>query len=206
MKYDIPSEFKPFLNSVKRQCKTYGVELMLSPSTHVVVMDNFKEQCSGYFDGDDKVLVVACGKPVHVWMEILAHEFSHMEQWKSDDRWGKWDGAALKLWSWMDNSAIMNKKQLSNVLDDMIELELDCEMRAVEIIKKWNLPLNIPKYIQKANIYLYSYALMSHLKHFPTDIYKDENLIKLVPSTFMKSYRKPKKELADYIVNKFAKK
>lgn len=206
MKFDIPQDFKPFLNSVKRQCKTYGIELVLAPATNVVVMDNFKEQCSGYFDGDDKILVVACGKPVDKWMEILVHEFSHMEQWKSDERWSKWDNAAVKLWSWMDNSAIMNKKQLSNVLDDMIELELDCEMRSVELIKKWHLPLNIPQYIQKANIYLYSYALMAHLRQFATDVYKDENLLKLVPATFLKSYRKPKKELAEYMIRKFSKK
>ena len=206
MKFDIPQEFKPFLNSVKRQCKTYGIELMLAPAINVVVMDNFKDQCSGYFDGDEKVLVVACGKPVEKWMEILVHEFSHMEQWKSDDRWSTWDNAALKLWSWMDNSAIMNKKQLSNVLDDMIELELDCEKKSVELIRKWDLPLNIPQYIQKANIYLYSYALMAHLKHFPTDVYRDENLLKLVPTTFLRSYIKPPKQLSEYIISKFSKK
>ena len=41
MKYDIPTEFKPFMTSVKRQCKTYGIELVLSPSRNVVLTDDY---------------------------------------------------------------------------------------------------------------------------------------------------------------------
>lgn len=80
MKYEIPEEFKPFMASVKRQCKAYGIELILSPSKTVVLTDDFSQDCSGYFCDRDKALVVACGKPFNEWIEILIHEFCHMEQ------------------------------------------------------------------------------------------------------------------------------
>jgi hypothetical protein len=206
MKYNIPSEFKPFLNSVKRQCKTYGVELMLSPSKNVILTDDFLQECSGYFEDTEKVLVVACGKPTHEWMQILVHEFCHMEQWKSDDRWDKWADACGKLWAWMDGTSIMNKSQLSKVLDDMIELEKDCEMRSVEKIEKWGLPIDTELYTRRANCYLYSYGLMDKLKRFPTGVYTNEVLVNMMPSKFQKSYKKVPRVIEEYMVNMYAKK
>jgi len=206
MKYNIPSEFKPFLNSVKRQCKTYGIELMLSPSKNVILTDDFQQECSGYFDEEDKVLVVACGKPVNEWMQILVHEFCHMEQWKSDDRWEVWADACGKLWAWMDGTSIMNKSQLSKVLDGMIELEKDCEMRAVEKIEKWGLPIDTELYTKRANCYLYSYGLMDKLKRFPTGVYNDETLIEMMPIKFQKSYKKVSRAIEEHMVSVYAKK
>jgi hypothetical protein len=200
MKYEIPEEFKPFIASVKRQCKTYGIELVLSPSRNVVLTDDFSQDCSGYFCDRDKALVVACGKPFQEWVEILIHEFCHMEQWKNDDRWNKWTDACEKCWSWLSGESIMNKTQLMNVLDVMVELERDCEIRAVEKIKKWNLPISVQKYVQKANIYLYSYYILPEIKKFPTGVHSDPELTKMSPSTFKKSYRKVPEEIRDYII------
>jgi|APCry1669191515_1035360.scaffolds.fasta_scaffold01830_4 hypothetical protein len=190
MKYDIPDEFKPFISSVRRQCKTYGVELILSPSRTVVLTDDYSQDCHGYFDDTYKALVVACGRPFHDWIEILVHEFCHMEQWKSDERWDKWTDACDTTWTWMSRDRILNKTQLNRVMDSMVELEKDCEMRAVEKIRKWGLPIPISTYIKKANIYLYSYHMLPELKKFPTGVYGDKVLIGLSSDKFKKSYRK----------------
>lgn len=206
MKYDIPKEFRPFVNSVKRQCRDYKVDLVLSPSRKVVVTDDFETECGGYFDGDNRDLVVACGKPFDKWIEILVHESSHMDQWKSDDRWDKWGVSCSNMWAWLSKEKIMNKTQVSKMLDDMIELEKDCEMRSVEKIKKWGLPINIPKYIQRANIYLYSYGMMNRLQQFPTDIYSDEKLVAMASTTFKKSYNKVPDNIAQHMLRFFSKK
>lgn len=203
MKYDIPSEYKPFIASVKRQCKIYGIELMLSPSRTVVLTDDYAQDCSGYFCDRDKVLAVACGKPFKDWIEILVHEFCHMEQWKTDPRWKGWTDACGKTWEWMAGDIIMNKTQLSNLLDNMVELERDCEIRAVEKIKKWGLPISVQKYVQKANIYLYSYHMLPVIKRFPTGIYTDTTLLDMSPKGFKKSYRKVPDEMAKYMTEKY---
>lgn len=206
MKYEIPEEFKPFMASVKRQCKAYGIELVLSPSKTVVLTDDFSQDCSGYFCDRDKALVVACGKPFNEWFEILIHEFCHMEQWKNDDRWTKWGTACEKTWDWVSGSIMLNKTQLANIMDDMVELEKDCELRAVEKIKKWNLPINMTRYIKKANVYLYSYHMLPILKRFPTGIYTDKVLIDMAPKGFKKTYRDVPKNMAKHMLENYAKK
>lgn len=206
MKYDIPDEFKPFVASVKRQCKTYGIELVLAPSKNVVLTDDYTQDCSGYFCDRDKALVVACGKPVEKWIEILIHEFCHMEQWKSDPRWDKWTDACEKTWGWLSGDYMMNKTQLMAVLDDMVELEKDCEMRAVEKIRKWGLPISVQKYVQKANVYLYSYYILPEIKQFPTGIYDNEDLVKASPFGFKKSYRNIPEEMRKMMLQSFPNK
>lgn len=199
MKYEIPQEFKPFIATVKRSCKKHGVELMLAPSKTVVITDTFSTDCSGYFDDADKVLAVACGKPFEDWIEILIHEYAHMQQWIHDDRWDKWTSACLALWMWLDNERIMNSSQLRKVIDDMIELERDCEIRALGLIERHKLPINKSRYKRKANLYLYSYRMMPEMKKFPTGIYENDNLVMMCPPRMMKNYSKVPQPLADMI-------
>ena len=206
MKYDIPEEYRPFISSVKRQCKKYGIELVLSPSNNVVLTDDFSQNCSGYFCETDKALVVACGRPFKEWFEILVHEFCHMEQWKSDERWNDWNDTTGKTWDWLAGNIMLNKTQVLSMLDGMVELEKDCEMRAVEKIKMWGLPINKTRYIKKANLYLYSYYMLPILKRFPTGIYNDKTLTDMSPKGFKKSYRDVPKDMADYIIANYSKK
>jgi hypothetical protein len=206
MRYNIPEEYKPFITSVKRQCKKYGIELILSPSRRVVLTDDYLQECSGYFCDTDKALVVACGKPFEEWVEILIHEFSHMEQWKSDERWNDWNDNTGKTWDWLAGNIMLNKTQVLNMLDSMVELEKDCEIRAIEKIKKWNLPVNLTRYVKKANVYLYSYHMMPILKRFPTGIYTNKTLIEMAPKGFKKTYRNVPKDMSEYIILNYSKK
>jgi hypothetical protein len=129
-----------------------------------------------------------------------------MEQWKTDPRWDRWTDACGKTWEWLAGDIIMNKTQLINVLDEMVELEKDCEMRAVEKIRKWGLPINKTQYVKKANIYLYSYHMLPIIKKFPTGVHTDNVLIEMAPKGFKKSYRKVPDEMAKYIIAKYTNK
>ena len=197
MKYEIPDEFKSFVKNVKRRCKANNVELMLSPSRTVVLTDSYSTDCHGYFDETDKALVVACGKPFEDWIEILIHEYSHMEQYIHDDRWAYWTDCCSKMWEWLDGELQLDDENLLYVIDGMIELERDCELRALTNIIKWDLPINKSNYQRKANLYLYSYRMMPIIKKFPTGIYENQELIKLCPKTISKNV----KEVPDKVKN-----
>jgi len=203
MKYDIPEEFKQFVAHVKRSCKRNKVELMMAPSRTVVLTDSFSTDCSGYFDDTDKVLAVACGKPFNAWIEILVHEYSHMQQWLHDDRWTHWTDCCLELWSWLDKEKIMNSAQLNHVLEGMIELERDCELRALDTIRHWGLPINKSEYQRKANLYLYSYSLMPILKKFPTGIYDNKELVAMCPARISKTSSKVPDRIAKAIIDRY---
>jgi hypothetical protein len=203
MKYEIPQEFKPFVAYVRRMCKTHKVELMMSPSKTVVLTDNFSADCSGYFDDVDKVMAVACGKPFKDWIEILVHEFSHMQQWLDDDRWEHWTDCCGELWSWLDKEKIMNNSQLKYVIDGMIELERDCEVRALDNITKWKLPINKSEYKRKANLYLYSYRMMPILRKFPSGIYDNKTLVSMCPPRMLKKYNKIPEHIEKAILDRY---
>jgi hypothetical protein len=203
MKYDIPQDFKPFVAYVRRMCKIHKVELMMSPSKTVVLTDNFSADCSGYFDDVDKVMAVACGKPFKEWIEILVHEFSHMQQWLYDERWEHWTDCCGELWSWLDKEKIMNNSQLKSVIDGMIDLERDCEVRALNNIRKWNLPINKSEYKRKANLYLYSYRIMPILRKFPSGIYENKTLISMCPPRMLKKYNKIPEHIEKAIIDRY---
>lgn len=192
----VPNEYKKFVQSVRRKCKYHGIKLILSPSKRVVLTEDYENECSGYFDEVSKCLVVAAGMPVESWLQTFVHESSHMDQWISDDRWVGWAEMCGKMWSYMDGTLLLNKSQLNKVIDGMIELELDCEIRSIEKIKKWGLPIDIDEYIRKANVYLYSYRLMGEYKVFPNGIYNDPVLINSAPKVFQADYKHIPKKLA----------
>ena len=200
MKYDIPDEFKAFVQNVKRRCKAHRVELVLSPSRTVVLTDTFSADCSGYFDETDRVLAVACGKPFEQWIEILIHEYSHMEQWIHDERWTHWSDCCFRMWEWMDGELELDDENLEYVINGMIELERDCELRALTNIIKWDLPINKTRYARKANLYLYSYRLMPIIKKFPTGIYDNEELVKMCPHRICKRIKDVPEKLKNRIL------
>jgi len=204
MKYEIPDDFKKFVAHVKRKCKANKIELVMSPSRNVVITDTFSTDCSGYFDDVDKTLVVACGKPFEEWIEIMVHEYSHMEQWLTDDRWEYWGECCQKLWEWIDRDTIMNKTQLKKVIDGMIELERDCELRSLENIKKFNLKIKKGVYAQKANLYLYSYRMMPILKRFPSGIYDNKQLVQMCPTRIGKNYNQVPDAIAEEIIRLYS--
>lgn len=204
MKYDIPDDFKKFVAHVKRRCRANKIELVLSPSRNVVITDSFSTDCSGYFDDVDKTLVVACGKPFSDWIEILVHEYSHMEQWLYDDRWEYWGECCQKLWEWIDGELMMNTVQLTKVLDGMIELERDCEVRSLANIDKFNLKINKSSYSKKANLYLYSYRIMPILKKFPTGIYENKSLVNMCPNKIKKNYKSVPDDIANEIIRLYS--
>jgi len=204
MKYEIPPEFKQFVANVRRRCSANRIELVLSPSRNVVITDSFSTDCSGYFDDVNRTLVVACGKPFEEWIEILVHEYSHMQQWLGDERWSHWTDCCLDLWSWLDGDKVMNTQQLTKVIDGMIELERDCEVRALENIRYWKLPINKARYGRKANLYLYSYKAMPIMKKFPTGLYDNVDLIKMCPTRIKKNYNTIPQDVLDLIVKTYA--
>lgn len=186
----IPSEYKKFVDSVKRKCKYHGIKLVLSPSRYVIFTDDYKNECAGYFADDDKLLVVACGKPAEEWIQILVHESCHMDQWiQNDPRLEEWGNACISYSQYLQGNKILNKAQLRSVEDKLIELELDCEIRSVAKIKKWGLPISIEKYIKEANVYILSYRIQGQYKKFPVGLSKDKQLVEAAPKVFLKSYQ-----------------
>lgn len=144
-----------FINFVKLECEKNGVEFQSHSGKYVELSEDIK--CGGYFDdgssGDSPVLAFAGGHSD--FLELLAHEYSHMTQWLDGiDLWKKAGHSLEIMHSWLGGEDVEDIENHINVARD---LELDNEMRTVGIIRKWNLPIDVGVYTKKSNAYVHFY-------------------------------------------------
>lgn len=116
------------------------------------------KNCGGYFDYDSKEFVVAMRN--RMGFEILVHEYCHYLQWKEDRKYFlKMVKNCGIVFDWLDGK-FYKKSILEKATRGVIELEWDCEKRAVDLIKKYKLDVDIPEYCRSANSYLLFYHIV----------------------------------------------
>jgi hypothetical protein len=150
----IPNSVKEFIIYTLQFAKQKRVKVIFSRSRLI-------KKCNGFFETKPNVLAVACGQEFNKWFSIFIHESSHMDQWaESSSLWTheKNDSAALD--SWIEGKKELSNKELQVCIDRIRDLELDCERRAIQKIKKWNLPIDTETYIKKANSYVFFYNFL----------------------------------------------
>ena len=146
-----------FIKKVSRETAQKNIRFLLLDVPFIE--DGSATPCAGYFDHSQRHLVVAAHKPLSEWLSILVHEYCHFLQWQ--ERKAVWRNCQVDS---RDSSIILDQYFLgANVAEETLDrafaatiaVELDCERRAVELIRTMNLPLDVEKYIQRANAYLY---------------------------------------------------
>jgi hypothetical protein len=175
-----------FIEEVIATCKLYGVRCSIRDVSYVK-LGGFK--CGGWFDGEDRELV--CSMKHDKGLALLAHEFSHFHQWAENS--DIWDLASRKnshsaMHEWIEGKQIRDIKKHIAICRD---LEVDAEKRAVKMIKKYNLPIDIDEYIRGANAYIYFYNYILNIRRWSTpknSPYRNKILIASMPKTFMKDY------------------
>ena len=149
-----------FIKMVKRETRANGIKVRM-PKSKVVMIDKVK--VNGYFDDEDEmVLKCAIGKPEKVWFPIFVHEYCHFRQYIDKcSAWKTYNKEDVDVFfSWIQGQTFHNKT-VKRFVKRTVAIELDCEKRAVEVIAKYNLPIDRVDYIRKANAYIlfYPYAL-----------------------------------------------
>jgi len=182
-----------FIKYVKQECKTHNIKCILK-NTKTVKLTDDNDRCSGYFD--EEHLVVAMNRPDA--LQILVHEYCHLTQWVEQcDTWiaSVKNESHDKLYRWLAGEEVKDIKKAINICRD---LELDNEKRAIKMIKRFNLPIDIDIYIKKANAYVqyYNYLLISRKWCSPKNSpYKNNRLVELMSSKFNMNYNKLTKKL-----------
>ncbi len=112
-----------------------------------------KIKVSGYFD--DSVPELACSMNRPDYLEILTHEYCHLTQWRDQcEPWVKCGESIYYIDQWLSGKQVRGIKKYLALARD---LELDNEIRAVEMIRKFNLPIDVNRYTRKANAYVMYY-------------------------------------------------
>ena len=133
----------------------------------------------GWFSTDigEEEFVVAMKH--HMSFEILLHEYCHFLQWKYDRRlWEKSNLTYDVLFDWISFPSLKDSadikdcdytnEQLDQSLHDILEIEHDCEKRAIKLAT--NNPIedfDLDKYKRAVNAYLWSYHLNRELRQRP---------------------------------------
>jgi hypothetical protein len=182
------TKVKVFIEDLKIYTKENNIKLILSPEKGV----QFSEGgilCNGYFDDITSTLACALGKDVSQWLVILLHESCHMDQWvEKVPEWTENVGMD-NIEKWLNGDDSVNMNNIDNEIRTSIIVEVDCEKRTVEKIKKYGLDsiINIDEYIQKSNAYVLFYLWMRKNRKWYTigkEPYNIPDVVSVMPKTF----------------------
>ena len=170
-----------FIDHVKSECKKYGIKAQLKKTKYLVLSGNIK--CSGYFDDENKVLACSMNRPDAI--EILAHEYSHLTQYVDQiPLWSATTTSMPELDRWLAGEEV---KDIDQHLANCRDLELDNEKRTVEVIKKFNLDIDLDNYVRKSNAYVAFYNYLKHSRKWCTpkrSPYSNPRLLAAMPTEF----------------------
>ena len=168
------------IEKVRKSCKEEGVRFYFPPTRFI---RNEGIQCNGYFDGESRTLAVA--KNAANWFITLAHEYSHMMQWKEDCP--AWKATSkVEFLDWLDPK--LTKKKRQKTIKITFEMELDCEKRTTKLFRELGMDKKfLTEYIQKSNAYTMFYLFIGeHCKWYKMG--KEPYQLKSVWSKFPKTY------------------
>lgn len=196
---------------VEQTCETHNINLIVS-STKNVEYNNDGFQVSGYFSEEKRELAIAIDKPVTDWLPIFVHESCHLDQYlEGCEAWkncimpcGK--EATDLFFEWIAGSDDV-EYNIAELAHRSMMVELDCERRTVEKIKKYGLEeiINIEDYTKKANSYVYYYLMALYTRAFydPNNKpYENESVWSRAPDNFDGNYQVIPVDLARaYLMN-----
>lgn len=148
---------KEFIRHVRMHLKEYGGTLKVGTGKQVNTGEGFR--ASGLF-GSEPLSIVTARKSID-FLGVLAHEYAHFLQWLeyTNRAVDADDHAATIFFGWLGGKDYENK-EVQKAFMRITIMERDTERRAVEVIKKFGLNVDIPRYIQKANCYIYMHWIM----------------------------------------------
>jgi hypothetical protein len=169
--------FKKFEKYARSYCEKHNKTITLVPRKSVFQKEFKNFKCAGFCDGDE--MVIATKNPN--FYTVFIHEFAHLTQ--AVERIPMWYECG-DIWS-----ALQNGKVSLAQWDDFVKviaLERDCERRALNLIKKFNIT-SLEIYAIKANIYLYYYQYVFLTKRWnrKKSIYECQDIHDLMPDILL---------------------
>jgi hypothetical protein len=173
---------KQFVKDVRAKAREHGVKVRFGKGKRVALGP--KRFCGGYFDSQN--LVVATGIPETWWLRTLAHESCHMDQWIEKSYY--WDIATQEDFEILEDYLLgKTQKGVEKAVNHTVICEADCEIRTIEKIKAYDLPLDVTRCTQEANSYLFFHkAMYTYGKWYSTAPYKIPSIVDQMPKKFYK--------------------
>jgi hypothetical protein len=144
-------------------------------------------------------LGIATGDNSSEWIKVLIHESCHMEQMIEQDlNWTNnfiYDGKYNKIKESLDlleewiSGRNFSKSIIKELASSALNVELDCERRSAEKIKKYGLDINVEEYIQQSNSYIYFYRFIEESRMwYEKTPYQTKEVWSKMPKSFNNDY------------------
>ncbi len=161
-------------------------------------------RAAGYFSDNDLELRVA--RKNTLWFEVLIHEYCHFLQWiEKSPVYRKSDKSNAIIDNWF-NGKQYSSRIIDKAFDCVREMERDCEMRSIKLIKKHDLPINVDRYTRMANCYIYVHYFMREYRKFwpfEQELMKSPAVLSQMPASFRaQSHKKIPRRVYDALANR----
>jgi hypothetical protein len=164
--------------------------------------DDTEISSNGYFSDAEKKLFCRIDDKEEFWFEIFLHEYCHFLQhrdakYPNSMHWQDLD-------DWLLKKKNFPQKRVQKCVEVVRACELDCERRVIKLVKKFNLPVSIPEYTQRANVYILFYTLVGKHRRWYNRLspYAVPELAKMMPVGFKKNWSTVPKEFEKIVVKK----
>jgi len=156
-------------------------------------VDEFGNVIGGEFDHANKKLAISAGLSEDEHIRLLAHEFSHFQQWQRNTKaWRHITDTEYDhlLWDWLAGEDDYSESAVQESIARYIDVELECERMALELIQQWSLPIDMKDYCREANACLYFYNIIGETRKWwgKDRAYNDPSILSIMPDELLNDY------------------
>ena len=169
-----------FIQMVRNDLSEYGFKLIVGKGKQI---NGGNCRVSGYFSEVTKEIRVA--RYNNDFLPTLVHEYSHFQQYAEGKFTAAGDAADL-LECWFGGKDYA-EREVSRAFSVIRSCERDAERRSVDLIKYYELPVNLDLYIRRANCYIYAHYIMHRYRKFwafKRDPFRSHTVLALMPNNF----------------------
>jgi hypothetical protein len=175
-----------FVKHIRNHLREYGFKLIFGKGENVNVGES---RCSGYFLANRTIKEIRVAKNNGVWLNVLAHEYCHFLQWleSSDQKMKKESNAQFIVHEVsIGNYGRWSDKEVDRAFRVIMEMERDCEIRTVRLLKQWGIKFDEQLYIKRANLYIYMHHMWKIYKTQRTkyDLETSRRALDVMPKNF----------------------
>lgn len=194
-----------FISFVVKTLKKSKHKLKIMLDTELFINE---AKVDGYYCQDDREIAISTSDSG--WISTLAHEFNHFLQNKNNSMfWKRIDfdekNAYSLWWDWLNKEIELSETELEYVVRCIQDVEHECESNTIEMIRKYNLPVDMEEYIQIANQYIFFFQYAKKYRSWTEGIGTPDSdrLDHIIPKTKMvDSYYYLPSELEEYFGKK----
>lgn len=188
---------KKFISDAIIELNKYKFTIQLEYTKKVIFNEDDPEPVEAIFSEFNRVIKIATKYPFKYWAQFFLHEYCHFLQFLEHDitlcRFNKASGiydASSILTSWLKGKDF-KRELIEKCIRLTQELELNCEKRAVRLIRNRKLEIDESEYIKTSNCYILFYEFMFQerkwYKRYPCEV---KELVSMMPNYFLKRFDK----------------